>query len=99
MSTTTANPEIVRSFLYSEGSTIVSVQFMKKDGTMRRISFNPRDRNEVKGTGNPTSDPYIFRIRDLNIAREEGFGAWRSFDLRRVVSIRSRRMVYNFQQN
>jgi hypothetical protein len=97
MSTTTANPEIVRSFLYSEGSTIVSVQFMKKDGTMRRISFNPRDRQEIKGTGNPTDNPYIFRIRDLDIARAEGSGAWRSFDLRRVVSIRSRRMVYNFQ--
>jgi hypothetical protein len=97
MSTATANPETVRSFLYSEGSTIVSVSFIKKDGTMRRISFNPRDRQEIKGTGNPCHDPYIFRVRDLDIARVEGSGAWRSFDLRRIVSIRSRRMVYNFQ--
>lgn len=93
-----SNPQFIRQFLESEGSTIVSVEFIKKDGTIRRITFNPKDRNEIKGTGNPTDNPYIFRVRDLDIARKEGFSAWRSFDSRRIVSIKSRKIVYNFQE-
>ena len=92
------NPQFIRQFLESEGSTIVSVKFIKKDGTIRRITFNPKDRNEIKGTGNPTDNPYIFRVRDIDIARKEGFSAWRSFDSRRIVSIKSRKIVYNFQE-
>jgi hypothetical protein len=93
------NPQTVREFLNKEGSTIVSVQFIKKDGTIRRICFNPRDCREIKGTGKPSDNPYIFRVRDFDIARTEGSGAWRSFDLRRIVSIKSRNVVYSFQEN
>lgn len=64
---------------------------------MRRIRFNPKDRQEIKGTGNVTGDPYIFRVRDFDIARKNGEGAWRSFDSRRIVSIKSNGVVYNFQ--
>jgi hypothetical protein len=78
----------IREILSQVGSTIVSVEFRKKDGTMRRIQFNPKDRNELVGTGNPTTNPDIFRIRDLHIARTQGSGAWRSFDANRVKSIK-----------
>jgi hypothetical protein len=90
------NPTAIREFLQTAGSTIVSVQFVKKDGTIRKIQFNPRDRQEIKGTGSVTTDPNIFRVRDLKIAKNEGQGAWRSFDSRRIVSIKSRGMVFNF---
>jgi hypothetical protein len=90
------NPQLMRDFLHSEGSTIVSVKFIKKDGTLRRICFNPRDRQEIKGFGASTADPYIFRVRDLDVAKNGG-SAWRSFDLRRIVSIKSRKVTYTFQ--
>lgn len=77
----------IREILSNLGSTIVSVQFVKKDGTLRKIQFNPKDRNEIVGTGNPTSNPDIFRVRDFDIARNQGSGAWRSFDANRVRSM------------
>lgn len=86
----------IRNFLQEEGSTIVSVEFIKKNGEKRRIQFNPRDRQELKGFG-PTSDnPNIIRVRDFDIARERGWGAWRSFNVDSILSIKSRGRVYSF---
>lgn len=90
------NPQTIREFLQDAGSTIVSVKFIKADGSFRKIQFNPRDRREIVGTGNPTQNPNIFRVRDFSIARNNGSGAWRSFDSRRIVSIKSNGIVYNF---
>jgi hypothetical protein len=87
----------IRDFLHHEGSTIVSVEFTKKDGTLRTIQFNPRDRQEIKGTGTKTDNPNIIKVRDFDIARNNnGIGAWRSFDVNRITRIKSRGMVYNF---
>jgi len=91
-----SNPTLIREFLQTAGSTIVSVHFVKKNGSLRKVQFNPRDRNEIKGTGNVTDNPNIFRVRDLKIAKNEGSGAWRSFDSRRIVSIKSRGLTFNF---
>ena len=43
--------ERIRSLIESAGSTYVSVQFTKKDGSHRQLTFNPADHNDIKGTG------------------------------------------------
>lgn len=81
--------ELIRQFIFDAGSSIVSVEFRKADGSLRKLQFNPRDTSEIKGTGKPTTNPSIVRCRDFSIARKEGQGAWRSFDCERVVSIKA----------
>jgi hypothetical protein len=79
----------IKSFIFNAGSSIVSIEFRKLDGTIRSLQFNPRDAKEVKGTGTPSKNPSIVRCRDFTIARTQGQGAWRSFDCERVVSIKA----------
>jgi len=76
--------ERLKQLIESAGSTYVSVVFRKKDGSERQLTFNPKDHNDIKGTGNPTDDPNIFRIRDNNLQQ------WRSFDARRVLRVKAR---------
>ena len=83
-----ARHEIVRDIIEKAGSGFVSVAFLKKDGTVRQITFNPRDWNEIKGTGKGCENPNIFRIREVN-NKEEGKTTWRSFDATRVLRIRA----------
>jgi uncharacterized protein YfaP (DUF2135 family) len=80
---------LVKRFIFDAGSSIVSVEFRKTDGSLRKLQFNPRDTTEVKGTGYALKSPSIVRCRDFTIARTEGQGAWRSFDCERVVSIKA----------
>ena len=81
--------DIVKRFIFDAGSSIVSVEFRKADGSLRKLQFNPRDTQEIKGTGYALKAPSIVRCRDFTIARKEGQGAWRSFDCERVVSIKA----------
>jgi hypothetical protein len=81
--------DIVKRFIFDAGSSIVSVEFRKADGSLRKLQFNPRDTQEIKGTGYALKAPNIVRCRDFSIARKEGQGAWRSFDCERVVSIKA----------
>ena len=83
------NTQIVKRFIFEAGSSIVSVEFRKADGSLRRLQFNPRDTQEIKGTGYALKAPSIVRCRDFSIARIEGQGAWRSFDCERVISIKA----------
>lgn len=86
--------ELIKSFIFAAGSTIISVEFRKADGTLRKLQFNPLDTREVKGTGHVLKNPSIVRCRDFTIARNnEGQGAWRSFDCERVVSIKAHGIV------
>lgn len=87
--------ETIRTFLQSAGSTIITVEFMKKDGTIRKISFNPRDRNEIKGTGTAVKNPDIIRVRDFNLARKNE-PAWRSFNVNSIRRINCNRQTFNF---
>lgn len=87
---------LIRNFLQEEGSTIVSVKFIKKNGEKRTIVFNPKDRKELKGFGPNTDNPNLIRVRDFSIAKERGWGAWRSFNVNSIFSIRSRGQVYSF---
>lgn len=80
---------LVKKFIYEAGASIVSVQFIKADGSVRSLQFNPRDSKEIKGTGTAMKKPSIVRCRDFRIARTAGEGAWRSFDCQRVVSVKA----------
>jgi len=79
----------IKRFIFNAGHSIVSVEFIKADGSLRKIVFNPCDSREIKGTGTAVKKPNIVRCRDFSIARKEGQGAWRSFDCERVVSIKA----------
>jgi len=76
----------VRQFIEDAGSSFVGIDFLKKDGTKRSARFNPRDFNEIKGTGKKCEDPDIFRFREVQ-NKEEGKNAWRSFSIDRLVRI------------
>lgn len=79
---------LIKTLIQNSGSTIISVEFLKKDGNTRKVQFNPLDRQEIKGfSGSTCNDENIIRIRDFAIARKNGTGAWRSFNCNRVVSI------------
>jgi hypothetical protein len=88
--------DIIKRFIFDAGSSIISVEFIKADGTVRKLQFNPLDSQEVKGTGHALKKPNIVRCRDFAIARKEGEGAWRSFDCERVVKIQAHGTVISF---
>ena len=77
------NADRVQSIIDRSKSSFVSVRFLKKDGTERTMTINPAQIGEIKGTGRQCSDPDIFRFVDSKL------GQWRSFDAKRVVSIKS----------
>ncbi len=76
------NLETILKAIDTAGAHFVSITFIKKDGAERQLTFNPAHKGEVKGTGHVTQDPNIFRIMDSKL------NAWRSFDARRVISIK-----------
>jgi hypothetical protein len=80
----------IREFLRSAGSTIISVEFIKKNGEKRKLQFNPRDRQEIVGAAPVNTNPNIIRVRDFKIAKDQGEKAWRSFDVTRVISLTSK---------
>ena len=86
------NHQQIADIIKTAGSSFVSVRFIKKDGSERQLTFNPADHNDIKGTGNPSTDPNIFRIRDIKL------GQWRSFDARRCVSIKCDGTTTNLTQ-
>lgn len=81
--------QTIRQFIFEAGASIVSVEFVKINGEKRKLQFNPRDTQEIKGTGHALKAPTIIRCRDFAIARKEGQGAWRSFDCERVTKIKA----------
>jgi hypothetical protein len=86
----------IRNFIQNSGSTIISVEFIKKSGEKRKITFNPKDRQELVGGSPSTTNPDIIRIRDFKIAKDQGQGAWRSFDVSRVLSITANGQKFDF---
>ena len=87
---------VIKRFIFDAGSSIISVEFIKADGSVRKLQFNPLDSREVKGTGHALKKPNIVRCRDFAVARKEGEGAWRSFDCERVVKIQAHGTVISF---
>ena len=91
------NHQMLRELMEAAGSTFVGVGFEKKDGTKREATFNPRDFNEIKGTGKPCKDPNIFRFREVN-NKEEGKTVWRSLDARRINFVRFKGQTILFKK-
>lgn len=81
------NASTIRSVITEAGSNLVSVTFIKKDGTKRLMTFDPTDHSDIKGTGKPCTNPDIFRVR------EYGRDQWRSFDASRVLNIQIRELA------
>ena len=79
-----ANHETIRQLIDSAGSHFVSVHFVKQDGSLRQLTFNPKHVGEVKGTGHALKDPAAIDniVRCMDIAK-----GWRSFDCRRVCKL------------
>jgi hypothetical protein len=86
----------IRNFIQSSGSTIINVRFRKKNGEMRSLCFNPKDRQDLVGGSPSTTNPDIIRVRDFKIAKDQGEKAWRSFDVNRVISLTSNGQRFEF---
>lgn len=80
----------IRSILEDSKSRLVSIRFIKKDGSERLLRTNPKQFLETKGTGNRNSDP------DLFIVVDHTSGQWRSFRSDSVVSIKSNGRLHCF---
>jgi hypothetical protein len=79
-----ANHKTIRRLIDSAGSHFVSVHFIKADGELRQLTFNPKHIGEIKGTGHALKDPAAIEniVRCMDIAK-----GWRSFDCRRVCKL------------
>jgi len=88
--------DLIKRFIHDAGPSIISVEFTKLDGTVRKLQFNPLDSQEIKGTGHALKKPNIVRCRDFAVARKEGAGAWRSFDCELVVKIQAHGTIISF---
>ncbi len=86
----------IRNFIQSSGSTIINVRFRKKNGEMRSLCFNPKDRQDLVGGSPSTTNPDIIRVRDFKIAKDQGEKAWRSFDVNRVISLTANGQRFEF---
>jgi hypothetical protein len=85
-------PENIRTILEAAKSSFVSIEFIKADGSQRKLTTNPKQIGEVLGTGKPCKDPAVFRIMDVKLNQ------WRSFRSERVVSIRANGTTTTFTQ-
>jgi hypothetical protein len=88
--------ELIREFIRAAGSTFVSGEAFKANGEVRRFTFNPRDFNEIKGTGKSCEDPNVFRFREVH-NKTEGKTAWRSFRAERLISLKAKGETLVFQ--
>lgn len=78
-------------------SGYVGLQFLKKDGSRRTATTNFRDHNEVKGTGKPRLNPFVFTFREVH-NKEEDKTVWRSLDVRRLVRMTFAGKTFIFQK-
>ena len=88
MATQTPKQALVRKIIAEAGSQFVRIGFVKKNGEQRFITFNPRDFNEIKGTGKASIDPDLIKVREVQ-NKEEGKTTWRSIKIERLFSIKS----------
>lgn len=71
--------QVIREMMEASGSHFMSIGFTKKTtGEPRQMTFNPRDFNEIKGTGKPNTNPNIIKIREVDKITKKV--SWKSFD-------------------
>ena len=88
----TSKLQIIQNAKEVAGSRLVSVEFLKTDGTKRQLTFNPRDIQGITGAGVKSRNVDQVRVRDFNL------GQWRSFNLNRVISIKVNGTKHIFTQ-
>ena len=86
------NAQLIKEILSQAGSQFVTITFEKKDGSERKITVNPKQVGEIKGTGTKCTDENIFRVVDTKL------GQWRSFDARRVIKIATQGTGIKFEK-
>jgi hypothetical protein len=79
-----ANHKTIRRRSTQPAASSSSVHFIKADGELRQLTFNPKHIGEIKGTGHALKDPAAIEniVRCMDIAK-----GWRSFDCRRVCKL------------
>jgi hypothetical protein len=97
MAKPTPKQELIRKIIADAGSQFVRVGFVKKNGERRFVTFNPRDFNEIKGTGKASTNPDIIKVREVQNA-EEGKTTWRSFSIDRLFSIKANGNEVTFKE-
>jgi len=97
MATQTPKQELIRKIIDESGSQFVRVGFLKTNGQPRFITFNPKDFNEIKGTGKASANPDIIKVREVQNA-EEGKTTWRSFSIERLFSIKANGNEVTFKE-
>ena len=79
----------IETILKAAGSRYVTVDFIKKDGSLRTLTFNPRHHLETKGTGST-------RPSDLFTVVDSAKTQWRSFRADQVLSIKANGNTHSF---
>lgn len=99
----------IKSIIREARSSIISVKFKKKDGTLRTMSFNARYKGKLKGLNASESaqravetrkvnNPDLINVIDLAVKRKtkKEEASRRSFQCETVVSVKSGGKVYEF---
>ena len=99
----------IKSIIREAKSTIVSVTFTKKDGTLRTMSFNARHKEGIKGLDaseqaqkavetRKANNPNLIIVIDLAAKRKtkKPEASWRSFNCESVVSVKAGGVRHEF---
>ena len=83
----------VDNLLNHGGAQLRTVNFYKKDGALRSITFNPKATKYVKGTGTAKKNADIRNVFDVNA------DTWKSFDVKRFVSMEVDGNLYVYSED
>ena len=84
----TLDPTTVRQTLAQRGTRFVTVQVIKKDGTLRKINGLLRATSKMVGGDRGDRQHEMLRANDLVAIYSLRDRAWRSFNAHNVVEIR-----------
>ena len=84
----TLDPTTVRQTLAQRGTRFVTVQVIKKDGTLRKINGLLRATSKMVGGDRGDRQHDVLRANDLVAIYSLKDRGWRSFNLNSVVEVR-----------
>jgi hypothetical protein len=88
----TALQELIRDKILSFKGKVFSVEFKKKDGTLRRMTARHGVRKGVKGTGKPLDikkHPNLITVTDMVVAAQKGAeNAFRMISLDQITYLK-----------
>lgn len=80
--------QLMKTLIDSTRGKFFVINFIKKDGTVRKMLTRTGVSKGVKGTGLPNTKENILRAYDLSI------GQWRSINLETVQSIKCGKVLF-----